>query len=64
MHGVGDLVGRTCAMIKPGAVQHTGKILECMTSNGFLVKHMRMCHLSLKDAKEFYKVHEGKPFFT
>lgn len=56
-------MSRTCAMIKPDAICHAGKILECITSNGLLVKHMRMCQLSAKEAEDFYKVHKGKPFY-
>lgn len=50
-------------MIKPDAICHAGKILECIMSNGLLVKHMRMLELTRKDAEEFYKVHQGKPFY-
>lgn len=50
-------------MIKPDAIEHTGKILECITSNGFVVKHMRMCQLSKSQAEQFYAAHKGKPFF-
>ncbi|KAG0578927.1 hypothetical protein M758_4G057900 [Ceratodon purpureus] len=53
----------TCAMIKPDAMCAAGKIIECILSNGLLIKHMRMCQLSRKEAEEFYQVHKGKPFY-
>lgn len=53
----------TCAMIKPDAICAAGKIIECILSNGLLIKHMRMCQLSRNEAEEFYKVHKGKPFY-
>lgn len=54
----------TLAMIKPDAIQHTGKILECITSSGFIVKNMRMCELNITQAETFYQCHKGKPFFS
>ncbi|KAH8967611.1 hypothetical protein BDL97_03G086200 [Sphagnum fallax] len=54
----------TLAMIKPDAIQHTGKILECITSSGFIVKNMRMCQLNITQAETFYQCHKGKPFFS
>lgn len=59
----GFAMNRTCAMIKPDAICNAGKILECITRNGLLIKHMRMCQLSRKQAEEFYNVHQGKPFY-
>jgi hypothetical protein len=59
-----ELVARTLAMIKPDAIQHTGKILECITSSGFIVKNMRMCELNITQAETFYQCHKGKPFFS
>jgi hypothetical protein len=49
-----ELVARTLAMIKPEAIQHIGKILECITNNGFIVKNMRMCELNITQAETFY----------
>jgi nucleoside-diphosphate kinase len=56
-------MSRTCVMLKPDAICAVGKIIECILSNGFLIKHMRMCQLSWNEAEEFYKVHKGKPFY-
>lgn len=58
-----QLQERTLALIKPDGVPHTGKIIEAICCNGLLVKQLRMCQLSLGQARDFYKEHEGKPFF-
>lgn len=52
-------------MIKPDAVSngHAGKILDHILSNGFEVVAMKFTHLSKEEAKAFYKVHEGRPFY-
>ncbi len=56
---------RTFAMIKPDAVEQnlTGKIIEKITSSGFKIIGLQMKQLDEKSAKEFYAIHEGKPFF-
>eukprot|EP00243_Klebsormidium_subtile_P004155 TRINITY_DN17940_c0_g1_i1.p1 TRINITY_DN17940_c0_g1~~TRINITY_DN17940_c0_g1_i1.p1 ORF type:complete len:379 (-),score=90.80 TRINITY_DN17940_c0_g1_i1:275-1411(-) len=53
----------TLAMIKPDAIEHIGKILNAIYGSGFLIKRMKMCHLSLKEAQQFYAVHRDRPFF-
>lgn len=52
-------------MIKPDAVQngHIGPILEKITASGFKIIALKLTKLSIEDAKKFYSVHEGKPFF-
>jgi nucleoside-diphosphate kinase len=52
-------------MIKPDAVQngYIGPILEKITASGFKIVALKLTKLSLDDAKKFYSVHEGKPFF-
>ena len=56
---------RTFTMIKPDAVQngHIGPILEKITASGFKIIALKLKKLSIEDAKKFYSVHEGKPFF-
>jgi nucleoside-diphosphate kinase len=56
---------RTFTMIKPDAVQngYIGPILEKITASGFKIVALKLTKLSLDDAKKFYSVHEGKPFF-
>ncbi|CAM6086557.1 unnamed protein product [Calypogeia fissa] len=58
-----QLQERTVAVIKPDGVQHVGKIIEAICCNGLLIKQLRMCQLSLGQARDFYKVHADKPFF-
>jgi len=56
---------RTFAIIKPDAVKagHAGKILARIEAAGFLVRAMRLQHLSKKEAEGFYAVHKERPFF-
>jgi nucleoside-diphosphate kinase len=56
---------RTFAIIKPGAVRknHYGEIIYIITKAGFSLKAMKMIRLSTTDARRFYAIHEGKPFF-
>jgi nucleoside-diphosphate kinase len=52
-------------MIKPDAVEngHIGAILEKITAAGFKIVAMKYTQLSLRDAQEFYSVHNERPFF-
>lgn len=52
-------------MIKPNAVKrgYIGPILGIITEAGFKIIAMKLTKLSLEQAKAFYKVHEGKPFY-
>jgi nucleoside-diphosphate kinase len=52
-------------MIKPDATQkgYTGAILEKISAAGFKIVAMKMTHLSIEKAGEFYAVHEERPFF-
>jgi nucleoside-diphosphate kinase len=56
---------RTFAIIKPDAVKagQTGRILARIEAAGFLVRAMRLTHLSRRDAEGFYAVHRERPFF-
>lgn len=56
---------RTFAIIKPDAVrQHlAGRILARVEAEGFVVRAMRMVHLSKAEAEGFYHVHRERPFF-
>lgn len=55
----------TFTMIKPGAVAagNIGAILKIIQENGFHIAAMRLTQLTQQQAKQFYKVHEGKSFF-
>jgi nucleoside-diphosphate kinase len=52
-------------MIKPNAVKrgYIGPILGIITEAGFKIIAMKLTKLSMEQAKAFYKVHEGKPFY-
>ncbi len=56
---------RTFAIIKPDAVagRLTGRILSRIEDNGFIVRAMRLHHLTKKEAEGFYAVHRERPFF-
>tara|TARA_B100000902_G_C27210799_1_gene864240 strand:+ start:851 stop:1270 length:420 start_codon:yes stop_codon:yes gene_type:complete len=57
---------QTFTMIKPDAIQnnYTGPIIEHIEKAGFKIIAMKLRHLSQDQAKQFYKVHEEKPFFN
>jgi len=52
-------------MIKPDAVKRNliGEILKRVEKSGFEIMDLKMLKLSLPQAKRFYRVHRGKPFF-
>jgi len=56
----------TFTMIKPDAVQkeYTGGILNKINEAGFKIIAMKLTLLSEKDAKGFYAIHSGRPFFN
>ena len=57
---------RTFTMIKPDAIQngHAGLIIAHIEKAGFKIIAMKLDHLSVDSAKEFYKIHESRPFFN
>ena len=57
---------RTFAIIKPDAVRakNTGNILARIEAAGFIVRGMRLVHLSKREAEGFYAVHRERPFFA
>lgn len=56
---------RTLSIIKPDAVEDSniGAIVDRFEQNGLKVVAMKMTTLSEEEARAFYSVHEGKPFF-
>jgi len=56
---------RTCAIIKPDAVERglAGQILARIEAAGFTVRAMRLHHLTRREAEGFYAVHRERPFF-
>jgi nucleoside-diphosphate kinase len=58
-------VEKTLLLIKPDAVKRNliGEILKRTEDAGFKIVDLKMAKLSLPQAKRFYQVHKGKPFF-
>ena len=56
---------RTLSIIKPDAVARglIGEIVKRLETNGFKIIAMKMLHMTKAQAKGFYAVHLGKPFF-
>lgn len=56
----------TFAIIKPNVVKknNAGRVLQMIEKEGFIIKNLRMIHLSKQEASDFYAVHEGKEFFN
>lgn len=55
---------QTLMMIKPDAVGRNlvGRILERIEASGLRIVRLRMVQLQPGEARDFYRVHEGKPF--
>ena len=56
---------RTFTIIKPDATTkgYTGAILQKINASGFKIVAMRMAHISVEKAGEFYAVHKERPFY-
>ena len=56
---------RTLSIIKPDAVQenHIGDIISQFEKNGLRIAALKKIQLSKKQAQDFYKVHQDKPFY-
>jgi nucleoside-diphosphate kinase len=59
------VIEHTLAIIKPDAVSRglIGKILVRIEEQGFRVRALKMVHLSVQSAREFYRVHAERPFY-
>lgn len=58
-------IERTLAIIKPDAIKKgfIGKIIERIEREGFVIKGMKMLHLTEEKAGQFYIVHKDRPFY-
>jgi len=58
-------IEKTLALIKPDALERgkQGKIIDRIIENGFRIVAMKQLNLSVAKAKEFYKEHDGRPFY-
>ncbi len=56
----------TFTMVKPAAVAdgHSGAILAKIQEGGFVIKALKMLHLTIEQAKSFYSVHAERPFYN
>jgi nucleoside-diphosphate kinase len=56
---------RTLAIIKPDGVQNNlvGTVLKRLEEAGYKLVAMKMVRMTREQARAFYGVHEGKPFF-
>lgn len=56
---------RTLAILKPDCVRKkvVGKILSRIEEAGFRILAMKMVHLTVDRAGDFYAVHRDKPFY-
>ena len=59
------VTNRTFTMIKPDAVEngHIGGILNMISEAGFRIVALKLTQLTVADAKEFYAVHNERPFY-
>lgn len=59
-------VEQTLSIIKPDAVSknHIGAILARFEEAGLTIAALKMLHLTSAQAEDFYREHQGKPFFA
>ena len=57
---------RTLAMIKPDAVRnrHSGAIINLIEAHDLNILNIRKLELTEAEAKEFYAVHQERPFYN
>ena len=55
----------TLVIIKPDAYKNgvSGKIIDRIISEKFIINEMKQIHLSKKMAEGFYEIHRERPFF-
>jgi len=50
-------------MIKPDSYHSVGKIIDSIFASGFKINKLKMSRFTKDTAGQFYKEHQGKPFF-
>lgn len=50
-------------MIKPDAYTNTGKIIDAIYQNGFVISKLKMSKFNSNSVASFYGEHKGKPFY-
>eukprot|EP00768_Dysnectes_brevis_P007942 gnl/Dysnectes_brevis/693_a765_3561.p1 GENE.gnl/Dysnectes_brevis/693_a765_3561~~gnl/Dysnectes_brevis/693_a765_3561.p1 ORF type:complete len:373 (-),score=61.04 gnl/Dysnectes_brevis/693_a765_3561:41-1159(-) len=53
----------TCAMVKPNAMPHMISILHLAQQAGLTPVRLKLVHLRMTHASEFYAEHQSRPFF-
>jgi nucleoside-diphosphate kinase len=63
--GCASMKEKTLSIIKPDGVARRvlGEVIRRIEEAGLDIVAMKMIEMTLAEAKGFYKVHEGKPFF-
>jgi nucleoside-diphosphate kinase len=56
---------KTLSIIKPDGVSRNlvGTVIKCLEEEGLNIVAMKMIWMTKEQAKGFYQVHEGKPFY-
>ena len=59
-------IEKTLSIIKPDAVERNlqEEIKKEFKKNGFWILKEKKIHISKKEAEQFYKVHQAKPFYN
>lgn len=59
------MLQQTLSIIKPDATKRhlIGEILTILEQHNFVIKALKMVHLTKAQAEGFYAEHQGKPFF-
>lgn len=59
------MIERTLSIIKPDGVSRglIGEVIGRLEAEGLKIVAMKMIRMTKQEAKGFYKIHEGKPFF-
>ena len=57
---------KTFTMLKPDSIEkgNIGAILEKINTAGFRIVAMKLTHMTKRDAKAFYAIHNERPFFN
>ncbi len=60
------MTNRTLAILKPDCLQKNvhGKVIQYIIDAGFIIKGMRLLHLTIESVQKFYEVHKERPFYN
>lgn len=57
-------LSRTMLMIKPDAYRHSGKIINAIYANGFVINRMKMIKLTQEEAEDLFANQKQDPTFA